>query len=144
MKCVIFKGEAPFNLRGAWGCITIEGRGVINRVNENDWRQAKKVYASFIEDYITRGYLVETDTKDKDTFRDDDVDQDAMGDAEANQGTSRNATLSDDSNKQAQQEKSKERLGLEKRASELNIAFDDKTTSTELKKKIRELMARGN
>lgn len=143
MKCVIFKGETPFNLRGAWGCITIEGRGVINRVEKGAWAQAKKAYASVIEDYKTRGYLIESDTKDLKTFRDNDVNNDTMKEASASQGTSRNARLIDGSNEQTEV-KSKERIGLEKKANELNIAFDDKTTSTELKKKIRELMVRGN
>lgn len=140
MECVIFKGEAPFNLRGAWGCITIEGRGVINRVEERAWAEAKKAYASMIEDYKTRGYLVESNTNDLNTFRDENADQDAMNEAAAGQGTSRDVNLNDENHQGGGHDKSQNRVRLEQRAAELGIAFDDKTTSTELKKKIRENM----
>ena len=141
MKCVIFKGEAPFNLRGAWGCITIEGRGVINRVEERAWAEAKKAYASMIEDYKTRGYLVESNTNDLKTFRDGDVYVTSINEAAASQGTSRNVKINDENHQSSSEElKIRLRLKLEQRAAELGIAFDDKTTSTELKKKIREKM----
>lgn len=141
MKIVIFKGEAPFNLRGDWGCITIEGRGVINRVDEVSWSRAKKAYSSFIEDFITRGYLIDGDTKDSETFRDDEVDKDALSDAESKQGSQRSPSLGDDDTNQ-KKDKSQERVNLEKKSAELGIPFDDKTSSAELKRKIREKLGR--
>lgn len=142
MKCVIFKGVASFNLRGDWGCITIEGNGVINRVNENAWNLAKKKYASLIEDFVSKGLIEESNTKDNNKYRDDDAESDAKKDAQSEQDKKVNPNLLMEDQAVKEDEKSKHRLGLEAKALELGISFDDKTSSTELKTKIREKMGR--
>lgn len=135
MKCLVFKGSAPFVLRGAWGELTIEAGGIITRCEIAKWEQAYKQYKSVIDDFVASGHLVINDTNDKDKYRDNDVNSDAMSEEQSKQNGSRSASIQDEN---IPMQKGKERLKLESKASELGILFDDKTSNTELKTKIVE------
>lgn len=137
MKCLVFKGTAPFILRGAWGELTIESGGIITRCDDSKWKMCYQEHKKVIDDFVSSGYLVFSDTKDKDTYRDDDVSDDAMGDEESKQNKERSEKINDE---QIPKEKSNTRSKLEAKAFELGIKFDEKTSNTELKTQIVEAL----
>lgn len=137
MKCVIYKGTAPFCMRGAWGKLTIESNGIINRVDESAWSLAKKEYASVIEDFKNQGLLEEVESKDKTKYRDSEANKDAKRDAEHKQNKTKNPALVIEENG-TQSQNDTQRALAEEKAKELGIAFDSETSTSELKRKIRE------
>lgn len=137
MKCLVFKGSAPFVLRGAWGELTIEANGVITRCDVAKWEQAYKQFKSVFDDFIASGHLVINETNDKEKYRDGDVESDNMSDELSKQNQNRSGSIQDE---HIPTEKSKDRQRVEAKASELGIKFDDKTTTTELKNKITEAL----
>lgn len=144
MKCIIFRGIAPFNLSGSWGDLVIEGRGIINRVNEAKWGIAYKQYQSVIDDFISKGLLEVVETKDLNTPRDEDADKDALKDTEDSQNASQGGNITNESKATRPTPKSENRIKLENTATMLGIQFDENMSNKEIGRLIEAKKAEGS
>lgn len=144
MKCIIFRGIAPFNLGGSWGDLVIEGRGIINRVDQAKWNLAYKQYRGVIDDFVSKGLLEVSETKDGNTPRDENASLDALKDAQNAQNKNQSKEITNESNETKPKPKSENRIKLENFAISLGIQFDDNMTNKEIGRLIEAKKAEGS
>lgn len=83
MKAIIFKGIAPICFSGTFGEVVLKNGGVLNRVDDNVWKEVEKQYSEILKDFINGGFIIFSKTKAQagDEVKDIDAAKDEIKEA---------------------------------------------------------------
>lgn len=83
MKAIIFKGIAPICFSGTFGEVVLKNGGVLNRVDDNVWKEVEKQYSEILKDFINGGFIIFSKTKAQagDAVKDIDAAKDEIKEA---------------------------------------------------------------
>lgn len=83
MKAIIFKGIAPICFSGTFGEVVLKNGGVLNRVDDNVWKEVEKQYSEILKDFIDGGFIIFSKTKAQagDEVKDIDAAKDEIKEA---------------------------------------------------------------
>lgn len=78
MKIIIFKGIAPICFSGSFGEVVLKNGGVLNRVDDNVWKEVERAYPEVVRDFVRGGFIIFTKSKtgEKENVSDDEVAND--------------------------------------------------------------------